>query len=492
MPGRQTPSAIVLIALIALILAPATLLPTDARAASLPPAFEVTRPANDGPLEPGSTAIVQADGDCLRMRSTPGLAGERVECIPHGATVLILPNTVDLDGYRWQFVTYRALSGWVADEFLRPYDGPPHTATCQSGVSTPGFTGSLTTEGGGMNLGVWGGGTASGILTTAEARGCSPRSVWATDDAGLWVNYTFGAPDFANQRWLNRFPGGQISSGTPIMVICQPPGTSAVISGVPLPLPTRSAPQLTGLEPAPIINARSAVIVDEASGAVIYDHNAYEPVPPASLTKIVTAILALEATDIESWVPVTDVDYRQMPGSSVMGLIPGDCFRMRDLLYGLMLPSGNDAALAIGRYAAGSDEAFVHRMNTLSARLGLTSSFTDPHGLGSPDHRMSAYDVAMFSRYAMTIPRFREIVIALTWTAVGDRDLSMRNVNSFITSYEGSDGVKTGFTSQAGRTLSASATRNGHRLYVVLMNANDRYADAEALLDWAFANHTWP
>src|SRR3546814_4618619 len=83
----------------------------------------------------------------------------------------------------------------------------------------------------------------------------------------------------------------------------------------------------------------------------------------ASLTKITTAILAIEGAPTGAWVPIWDVDYRQMPGSSVMGVIPGDCFTLRDLLYGLMLPSGNDAALAIARYQAGSDEAFVHEMN---------------------------------------------------------------------------------------------------------------------------------
>src|SRR3546814_276269 len=183
-----------------------------------------------------------------------------------------------------------------------------------------------------------------------------------------------------------------------------------------------------------------------------------------------------------------------MPGSSVMGVIPGGCFTLRDLLYGLMLPSGNDAALAIARYQAGSDEAFVHEMNTLTERLGLTNThYTDPHGLGSEQHHSSAYDIAMLSRYAMTqLPMFREIVQTPTWTAHGDRELSMRNVNSFLSQFEGGDGVKTGYTEAAGRTLSASATRDGHRVYAVILNDNNRYATAGALIDWAFENYTWP
>src|SRR5690606_11265998 len=153
----------------------------------------------------------------------------------------------------------------------------------------------------------------------------------------------------------------------------------------------------------PDFNARAAVVIDEASGAVLYEYNAHESVAIASLTKIATAILALEGAPAESWVSVNDVDYRQMPGSSVMGIVPGDCFTVRDLVYGLMLPSGNDAALAIGRYHSGSDEAFVNSMNSLMRRLGLSSTnFTAPRGLGRPFHRSWAYDVAMMSRYAMT------------------------------------------------------------------------------------------
>src|SRR5690606_29317072 len=149
---------------------------------------------------------------------------------------------------------------------------------------------------------------------------------------------------------------------------------------------------------APQPKARAAIVIDEASGAVLYEHNGYDALPPASLTKIVTAILAMEGSVTDGWVHVRGVDYRQMPGSSVMGIVPGDCFTMRDMLYGLMLPSGNDAALAIGRHVAGSDEAFVAQMNTLMRKLGLDARFTDPHGLGSEQHRMSPYDIAVLSR----------------------------------------------------------------------------------------------
>src|SRR5678815_3587724 len=178
---------------------------------------------------------------------------------------------------------------------------------------------------------------------------------------------------------------------------------------LPDPWATAPVPKTDRIPAAPKNNALAAVLIDEPSGVILYEKNAHDQLPPASLTKIVTLILALEHGGLDEWVDV-DVDSRTMRGSTVMGLIPGDRFTLRDLLYGLMLPSGNDAALAIGRHIAGSDAAFVEQMNTLSKRLGLTDSlFANPHGLGGGvTHYTSAYDLAMFSRYGMTLPGFRE------------------------------------------------------------------------------------
>jgi D-alanyl-D-alanine carboxypeptidase len=202
---------------------------------------------------------------------------------------------------------------------------------------------------------------------------------------------------------------------------------------------------------------------------------------------MVVAILAIEHGNLDAWVK-TDVDSRQMPGSSLMGLLPGDCFRLRDLVYGLMLPSGNDAALAIARFVAGSDAAFVEQMNGLMTRLGLVDShFVNPHGLDAPGHMASAYDLAMVARYGMTLPFFAKVVGTPQWTARGSRVINLPNVNGFLSSYRGADGVKTGYTGAAGRTLVASATRNGARVFVALLNDNYRYEDAARLMDWAFA-----
>lgn len=255
----------------------------------------------------------------------------------------------------------------------------------------------------------------------------------------------------------------------------------------------RSRPEVLPFAGAtlPEVDALAAIVVDEASGTVLWEDNAHEALPPASLTKIVTALVALELGDFDSTVTV-DVDSREMPGSSVMGLRPGDEFSLMDLLYGLMLPSGNDAALAIGMAVSGDVEKFVEEMNSLSQRLGLTNTnWTNPHGLTAQGHQTSAYDLAMLSRYAMSVEGFLPLAETREWTAVGSRSIKMNNLNALLRNYHGADGIKVGFTNRAGRTLVASASRGGNRVYVVLLNAPESQADAAKLLDWAFASHHW-
>jgi len=242
----------------------------------------------------------------------------------------------------------------------------------------------------------------------------------------------------------------------------------------------------------PSVTARNAVVLDEQSLAVLYDKGANERRAPASLTKIVTAALAVQHGNLDDLV-LNTVDAYDMPGSSLMLIRPGDAFTLRDLLYGMMLRSGNDAAIAIGRHLAVNDATFVDHMNELVDRLGLQDThFIDPHGLGGRGHYSSAYDLAILARYGMQFPDFATVAGARTWKAQGSRTIDMSNLNPFMKLYPGADGLKTGFTYAAGPTFIGSAVRNGKRLYVVLLNSSDRWGDAVALLDWAFANHTWP
>ena len=241
----------------------------------------------------------------------------------------------------------------------------------------------------------------------------------------------------------------------------------------------------------PVVTAQTAVVLDENSMAVLYGKGEHHRRAPASLTKIVTAALAVQLGNPADRVH-NGIDAREMPGSSLMGILPGDEFTLEDLLYGLMLMSGNDAARSIAEHVAGSEALFVHWMNTLVERLGLENShFTDPHGLGGPDHYSSAYDLAVLARYGMQFDLFRSLANARTWEARGSRAISMTNLNPFMDVYPGGDGVKTGFTYEAGPTFIGSAVRDGRRLYVVLLDSQDRFGEAGALLNWAFDAYRW-
>lgn len=467
--------------------------------------------AGRDPLPVGSIAVVRADGDCLRVRPAAGLSGTPLTCVASGSSATILPGTSDADGYRWQLVTASGFTGWVADVYLAAYGSPAPasggatagavspgpsagTAACVSTVAPvrPGLNTTLSTTG--LNLALWGGGTMNALETATESQGCTISAIYANrpNGAGL-VSYLVGVPDFVNAEWQTAFAGGRIPGGTALMLICRASATQAVVS-VPSPVPAAPAPRKIGLKPAPLVGAAAVAIVDGGSGELLYDKNATTPRPPASLTKIATAILAVEGTELSSGVTV-DVDGQRMAaldGSSVMGLRPGDCYSMTDLLYGLMLPSGNDAAIAIARYEAGSEAAFVKQMNTLVHRLGLSgTTFTDPHGLGSPQHRSTAYDLAMMARYGMTLPQFREVVGAPLRTTSGSRNIALYNTNTLLQRYPGADGVKTGFTDEAGRTIVVSAVRNGHRVFVALLDDRYREDSAVALLDWVFQNYQW-
>ncbi len=451
------------------------------------------------PLEPGTLATVVDDGSCLRLRETPGLDGAILTCLSPGSVVVVRAGTVDADGFRWQAVrTEAGREGWVADAFLRPVVTPAACDAARSPVAIPpGLTRPLPSAGGGTYL-YWGGGTVAGLLTEAQWRGCDVAAVWAwIPERAAFVGYHPGAPEVVNGAWRSQFPEGRMPVGTILYVICAGPldaGRTRVPAppgAVPPPLPWAAAPARFEGPAPPDVSAVAAIVVDETSGATLYAKEAHEPLPPASLTKIATAIVAIEGSDLDRWVLV-DVDGRRMRGQSLMGLRPGDCFQVRDLLGGLLLESGNDAALALGRAISGSDAAFVELLNLRLGRLGLEEShFSDAHGLGGPMHRASAYDLAMLSRYAMQLPLFAETVAQTTGEASGSRVITLRNGNRLLERYEGADGVKTGFTDEAGRTLVGSARRDGHRIYVVLLDADARYGDAERLLDWAFAAYRW-
>lgn len=258
------------------------------------------------------------------------------------------------------------------------------------------------------------------------------------------------------------------------------------------PTPTTDGPRREGADEPPHVTAPHIAVLDEASGALLYGMDAFSRHAPASITKIVTTIVALEhEPDIKKGfnTTVSASALLNCDGSSIMGLEPNDHVALETLLYGMMLPSGNDAAEQVAYSLAGSREKYVEWMNDKVASLHLRDThFVTPSGMDADDHYSSAYDMALLARYAMQNAEFR--TLASTRRFVGD-EYYMHNLNPLLYSYEGADGVKIGYTDIAGHTIVASATRNGHRVYVSLLGSRDLNGDSTALLDWVWKNFRW-
>lgn len=234
--------------------------------------------------------------------------------------------------------------------------------------------------------------------------------------------------------------------------------------------------------------ALACVIIDEASGRVLLEHNASAPLPMASTTKIMTALLALERGDMDA--PVTcSRNAFGVPGTSIY-LSEGETLTLREMLTGLMLASGNDAAVAIAEHLGGTSEEFCRMMTERAAELGCTDTvFLTPHGLPQEGHYTTARDLALIAREAMKHPLFREIVCTQRATIPWEGrpyDRVLTNKNRLLSSYEGATGIKTGYTKKAGRCLVFGAERNGMRIIGVVLNCWDWFGEAARLMDAAF------
>lgn len=250
-----------------------------------------------------------------------------------------------------------------------------------------------------------------------------------------------------------------------------------------------TAPLATGTPP-PRISADAYVLVDGRSGRVLLGRNAHQQRAPASTTKIMTGVLALELGDADDVVAVSP-RAAGTPGSSAH-ISTGDRYRLEDLVRGLLMKSGNDAAVALAEHLAGSVAAFAGLMNDKARLLGLHDTrFVNPHGLTAPGHFTSAYDLARLARYALTLPEFAAIVRTSHSTLPGldARDQAIArnlyNTNRLL-AYEWVTGVKTGTTDAAGDCLVASASKDGGELIAVVLHSDDRWQDAFRLLEWGF------
>ena len=235
------------------------------------------------------------------------------------------------------------------------------------------------------------------------------------------------------------------------------------------------------------VSAKAAILMHADSGRVLYEKNADEHMLIASTTKIMTAIVVLEHCELDDLV---EVDSRSagIEGSS-MYLKAGESYTVEDLLYGLLLVSGNDAASALALHVADSMEEFAELMNAKAAELGMTeSSFKNAHGLDEEGHYSTARDMAKLAAYCMGNEDFARIAGTVSHT-VGEQTLM--NHNRLLREYDGCLGLKTGYTMAAGRTLVTCAERDGARYVCVTLNDPDDWDDHKALYDWAFANYSF-
>ena len=238
-------------------------------------------------------------------------------------------------------------------------------------------------------------------------------------------------------------------------------------------------------------SADCACIIDALTGEVVFSKNIGKRHPMASTTKIMTAIIALENSSLDDIVTVS-ANAANVEGSA-MYVEDGMQIYMRDLLYGLMLSSGNDAAVAIAEHVAGSVDAFVDMMNLKAQEIGAeNTNFTNPNGLPDDAHFTTAGNLAFIARYAMKNPEFREIVGTYFYEARplnAETVFQFYNHNKLLEWYEGATGVKTGYTDAAGRCLVSSAIRNNMEFIAVTLGDNEDWTDHAEMLDYAFASH---
>jgi D-alanyl-D-alanine carboxypeptidase len=264
-------------------------------------------------------------------------------------------------------------------------------------------------------------------------------------------------------------------------------------------LPSGSPRGLPASTSSPSIQAAASMLEDVTTHQVLLGYNMDAELPMASTTKIMTAVVALETGHLDQSVAIGSDVLDLPPEASRMGLLPGDALTMRQLLYGLLLPSGDDAALAIADAVSKERGAnFVDLMNQQARALGLTHThYVNPHGLDARGHYTSASDLVKLTLFALRLPVFSTVIDTYVYTIPDSGQhhafLPLKNTNELLapnTGYPGANGVKTGTTSRAGDCLVFSVTRNGRQLVGVVLGAPSdeaRFTDARTLLDWGFS-----
>ena len=244
--------------------------------------------------------------------------------------------------------------------------------------------------------------------------------------------------------------------------------------------------------PVSALEASAYIVIEQSTGRVLYEANADSPMPMASTTKVMTAVLVIENLDLAKEYDIPDGAVG-IPGSSIY-LKKGEKLTGEELLYGLMLASGNDAAYALAELTSGSVEAFVEKMNQKAVELGLEHTrFADPCGLAAQNHYTSARDLAVLCAYALNNEIFARVVATQNYQIPGAEEGTLRylhNKNRILGECLGGNGIKTGYTRAAGRCLCSSATRNGMQLICVTLNDYNWFNDSKTLLEKGFAEYT--
>ena len=238
------------------------------------------------------------------------------------------------------------------------------------------------------------------------------------------------------------------------------------------------------------LTARSAIIMDASTGEVVWERDSTTPFPPASTTKIMTAIIALESGRLDDSFTVSRSASLTVP--SKINLRPGQNMRLRNLLYAVLLNSANDAAHVVAEGLAGSVEAFAARMNVRARQLGAeTAHFENPHGLTAPGHQASARDLAIIFRHGLRLPLFREILETRSVSVPVESSrlqwVSLRSHNRLLTGYQYQVIGKTGYTRLARRCFVGAASHDNREIVIALLGARDLWGDAKRLLEYGFS-----
>ena len=257
-----------------------------------------------------------------------------------------------------------------------------------------------------------------------------------------------------------------------------------MLSGVPISAVNTGTVPLSKVP----LGAAAAILMDVASGEIMHSRNIHAKLPPASLTKIMTALLAAESGKLDAVVTVSPRAVEVEPRN--IWLSPGENITLQHLIYGLLLRSGNDAALAIAYFLAGGVEAFAAMMNERAKELGAVNThFTNPHGLPDVTHFSTAHDLALMARALLHVSFLRRVVATTRYRAPWENRPYQRiwhNTNRLLQLMPGADGIKTGWTRAAGRCLASSATRQGWQLLAIVLDSSDHYGESRALLEWGF------